>query len=106
MPPKSSPVPQRRMGMRGSTLLANFSLPMALGRHVGLDPAGQNRRWRARRGARNSTASARIIGDQPALGGGVVFAARGAFDGRERGRADQHTAAAALDHVAARPRGR
>jgi hypothetical protein len=30
MPPKSSPVPQRRMGMRGSTLLANFSLAMAL----------------------------------------------------------------------------
>ena len=35
----------------------------------------------------------------PALGGGVVLAARRALDGGQRGRADQHAAAAPLHHV-------
>ena len=89
------------MGMRGSTFLANFSLPMALAvMSVSIQPgrmALARTPWRA-----NSTASARIIEISAALGGGVVLAAGRAFDGRERGRADQRPAATALDHVARR----
>ena len=66
MPPKSSPVPQRRMGMRGSTFSANFSLPMALAvMSVSIQPgrmALARTPWRA-----NSTASARIIEIMPPL---------------------------------------